>query len=60
VEVAAYIDALGAGLGDGGEVRGEVVDALSIVLGGDAVLGDVQRQSGLGGAVQDSGRRVPR
>ena len=42
MQVPAHIHALGPGLRDGPQVAFEIADAFVVVLGRDAVLGDVQ------------------
>ena len=44
VQVAAHVGPFGPRLGDRDEVGVQVVDAFGVGGGGDAVLGDVQRQ----------------
>src|SRR5690349_2098720 len=49
MQVAAHVDTLGAGLGEGGEVRLEVGETFVVVLGGNTVFGDVEGQPGSSG-----------
>ncbi len=58
VQVAAHVGPFGPRLGDRDEVGVQVVDAFGVVGGGDAVLGDVQRQAGAGGVVQHLAQAV--